>query len=414
MYAYKKKPELYAQILKLKREYLFALIWVIVMLFTARIAIRILFVFAPVTAVMVAYLFIRTFDFSKKFKHKALFVIAALIMLYIIISPTSNASLTTYYGISSQNAKYMGTSYNQQWQIGMDWIRKNTPEDAVFAHWWDYGYFVQTGGKRATLTDGGNNGGPALNHFMGRNVLTGANSTEALSFLKVKGATHLLIISDEIGKYGAFSSIGSNLSYDRFSAISTFLIDPSQVIEQRDQTIVLYRGNVAFDEDLLWQGKLYPAYSAGVAGIIVPFTTSNNFTGVSQPQAVVVYQGQQTTIPMKCLYIDGKERLYEGEGLDGCFQIIPVVENSQVNALGAGLYLPKKVYHTLFAHMYLFNQQWNGFSLAYSDEGSIPLAVYNGRVAGPLKIWSITYPSNLPYEKHYEMLSLPDPRLAYV
>jgi len=34
-------------------------------------------------------------------------------------------------------------------------IKDNTNEDGIFAHWWDYGYWVQTLGKRATIADGG-------------------------------------------------------------------------------------------------------------------------------------------------------------------------------------------------------------------------------------------------------------------
>ena len=56
--------------------------------------------------------------------------------------------------------------------------------------------------------------------------------------------------------------------------------------------------------------------------------------------------------------------------------------------------------------MYLFDQKWEGFTLAYTDEQSVPLALYNGRTFGPLKIWSITYPDSIPYNPHYEELEL--------
>jgi len=82
-----------------------------------------------------------------------------------------------------------------------------------FGHWWDYGYWVQSIGKRATVLDGGN----AItywNYLMGRYVLTGNNQDDALEFLYNHNTTHLLIDSSDIGKYGAFSSIGSDESYD--------------------------------------------------------------------------------------------------------------------------------------------------------------------------------------------------------
>ena len=35
----------------------------------------------------------------------------------------------------------------------MQWLRENTPKDAVIASWWDYGYWISTLGERKTLAD---------------------------------------------------------------------------------------------------------------------------------------------------------------------------------------------------------------------------------------------------------------------
>ena len=39
------------------------------------------------------------------------------------------------------------------WYDSMQWLRENTPEDAVIAAWWDYGYWINTVGERKTLAD---------------------------------------------------------------------------------------------------------------------------------------------------------------------------------------------------------------------------------------------------------------------
>jgi dolichyl-diphosphooligosaccharide--protein glycosyltransferase len=39
------------------------------------------------------------------------------------------------------------------WLDSMEWIKNNTPEDAVIAAWWDYGYWIQTKAERASLAD---------------------------------------------------------------------------------------------------------------------------------------------------------------------------------------------------------------------------------------------------------------------
>jgi len=39
------------------------------------------------------------------------------------------------------------------WPDSMQWLRENTPEDAVIASWWDYGYWISTLAERKTLAD---------------------------------------------------------------------------------------------------------------------------------------------------------------------------------------------------------------------------------------------------------------------
>ena len=49
-----------------------------------------------------------------------------------------------------------GTSFNistNDWSDAMQWLKENTPEDAVIAAWWDYGYWISTLSERKTLSD---------------------------------------------------------------------------------------------------------------------------------------------------------------------------------------------------------------------------------------------------------------------
>ncbi|MEM4298580.1 MAG: STT3 domain-containing protein, partial [Nitrososphaerota archaeon] len=39
------------------------------------------------------------------------------------------------------------------WMEALKWMRENTPEDAVFAAWWDYGYWIAVMGNRTSLAD---------------------------------------------------------------------------------------------------------------------------------------------------------------------------------------------------------------------------------------------------------------------
>ena len=49
-----------------------------------------------------------------------------------------------------------GSAYpiaTNDWLDALEWMKNNTPKDAVVASWWDYGYWISTMGERASLAD---------------------------------------------------------------------------------------------------------------------------------------------------------------------------------------------------------------------------------------------------------------------
>ena len=49
-----------------------------------------------------------------------------------------------------------GTQYltaTNDWAYSMQWLKENTPKDAVIAAWWDYGYWISALSERATISD---------------------------------------------------------------------------------------------------------------------------------------------------------------------------------------------------------------------------------------------------------------------
>ncbi len=419
--SYYQDREFHNSFKKIHRSYLLVLVWFFFMVIAARSAIRLLFVLAPIISVLASFLLIYLFDYAFKIKEN-IYKIGVFALIVILLMTTMVPFTKTVVG----QATYTGPSYNAQWQTGMDWVRNNTPEDSVFAHWWDYGYWVQTGGQRATLSDGGNSRG-AINHFIGRHVLTAKNETEALELLAANEADYLLIISDEIGKYPAFSSIGADANYDRYSWISTFNMDTNNVQETRDEIIYLYTGGTTLDDDFIYQNQLFPAGSAGIVGFFLPFKNTEvvNENGqielhqsLEQPSAVLVYNGIQTKVPLKRIYLEGKLYEFESEGLGGSLVILPYIEgDGSTNIIGSSIYISEEVFNGLFAQLYLFENydEYPHFELAYSDEDAgWPLAYYAGRIIGPMKIWSISYPDNLNIPEEYYGTELPDPSVLEI
>jgi len=386
----------YNNIMVIDKKYTFIFIWFLVMILAATSAIRFLFEFTPITTVVASFFVFYLGDRALKLKKNYLKFFGIIIILFLLFNPFTIAKgiIPTYYQSSSAQASGSSPGYNSLWQLAGKWVRENTSEKSVFAHWWDYGYWVQSGFERPTITDGGNFIG-WWNFLMGRYVLTGNSTTDALKFLYAHNASYVLIVSDEIGKYPAYSLIGSDENFDRLSSIPVFQLDPKSSQETRDEILLLFRGGIALDKNFVYNGKLYPAGSVGIGGFIIPIQQLNNSLVVKQPQAIFIYQNQQVNIPLNCVYFEGSKKLFENNGLNACVKIIPLFHNNQINRFGALIYLSEKVKDSFVARAYIGEEEIDGFKLVYDSEGQLPLGIYNNGLFGPIKIWEINYPKDL-------------------
>ncbi|MEK6855951.1 MAG: hypothetical protein AABX66_02210 [Nanoarchaeota archaeon] len=328
-----------------------------------------------------------------------------------------------FYQISKNTAQaYAPTIYTQQWQKAMEWVRENTSPSAVFGHWWDYGYWVQSIGKRATVLDGGNYYG-YWNHLMGRYALTGTSNEEALSFLYSHNTTHFLIDSTDIGKYGAFSSIGSGTTNDRMSFIPTLYRDSSQKKETKNGTILIYPGGFGLDEDIIYEqngSKIFlPASKAGVVAVLLEFNNQGEL--IEQPQAVFVYQNKQYQLPMRYAYQNTLRDF--GSGIEaGVFVMPRIINGQQFDKNGAVLYLSKRTVNSQLARLYLYNEQNPYFKLVHVEDdfgvAQLKEGMYTnssfvdyGGFRGPIKIWEINYPAGMKVNESEIRTEFPDSKL---
>ncbi|KFM19271.1 dolichyl-diphosphooligosaccharide--protein glycosyltransferase [Marine Group I thaumarchaeote SCGC AAA799-P11] len=95
---------------------------------------------------------------TNKFKNlitKSSFVLGLIILLLIPFTFSYGTSVFIYTD-TPPTILNGGTSHRiatNDWNSSLDWIKNNTPEGSVVASWWDYGYWIQTKGERATLAD---------------------------------------------------------------------------------------------------------------------------------------------------------------------------------------------------------------------------------------------------------------------
>ena len=91
---------------------------------------------------------------TKKIDIKIPFIMGIIILLIIPLSISENSifALTNSPPTILNGGTNFSTSTND-WNDSLEWIKNNTPKDAVIAAWWDYGYWIQTKAERASLAD---------------------------------------------------------------------------------------------------------------------------------------------------------------------------------------------------------------------------------------------------------------------
>jgi hypothetical protein len=381
-------------------------------------------------SIIVGFFTVFCFERYREYHDKTYRVVAMIIAILVIVA----AAYTLYfnYQVSKGSAGgFVPSAYTQQWQKAMKWVRDNTAQDAVFAHWWDYGYWIQSIGERATVLDGGN----AIvywDHLMGRHVLTGSDLGNALGFLYTHKATHLLIDSTDIGKYGAYASIGGDENNDRASFIPTLLKDDQKVFETRNETVYVYPSGFGLDQDILWDDngskKVFSSGGAFIAGVFIKI--EKNTSQVKQPEIVIFDQitKSQTQVPLR--YLSYNNTLTDfGTGVDAGIMVVPRIIPQQggqvsVDPMGSVLYFSKRTVHSFMARLFLFGEKNEAFELVHSEphflienlrqQGlSIGDFAYFGDILGPIRIWKIHYPDDIEENPEWIKKEYPSRALVY-
>src|SRR3989344_776681 len=393
-------------------------------LLSARTFIRLVLMLAPVVSIFVAYVAVMAgWHLYKLGVRKEKFAFKAFLSCLIILSILF-AGYTQYNYASGLARGYIPSGYTQQWQKAMEWVRESTPTNAVFAHWWDYGYWVQSMGERATVLDGGNILG-YWNYFMGRHALTETNMTKTFEFFYAHNVTHFLIDSTDIGKYTAFSTIGSNSSYDRRSWIPTLLRDNAQTIERKNATIFVYPGGNPLDQDIIYNQNgtelFLPEGKTYLAAILL---TVNETDSISDVSGVYFLQDKTYQIPLRYYWDKQTGIVDRGKGVDAGIFIYPrVTVNAQgggeIEPRGALLYLSTRTVRSNLARFYLYGELNVNFPLAHLEPDALVKTlesqssgfgdfVYFNEFRGPIKIWALKYPKNTRFNEEYLETDYPE------
>ena len=97
----------------------------------------------------------KDYTITAKATTKIAFVGGIIILLTLpLVFPLDNnvVSYATFAPAILTANNPFGIATND-WKDAMQWLKENTPKDAVVASWWDYGYYITTLGERKTIAD---------------------------------------------------------------------------------------------------------------------------------------------------------------------------------------------------------------------------------------------------------------------
>ena len=91
---------------------------------------------------------------KKKYLFKIPYVIIIVIIFMIPLTYPAQANWINVLD-SPQTILNGGTNHpaSNNWLETLEWIKMNTPENAIIASWWDYGYWITALSERTTLVD---------------------------------------------------------------------------------------------------------------------------------------------------------------------------------------------------------------------------------------------------------------------
>ena len=351
-------------------------------------------IISPFFCIIAGYTLVNIYEGvkSKEETVSLLYKIFTILMLLLMVS-----TMFSFFIVINKQSGHIHKSISSEWEDTMEWVREETPEDSVFSHWWDYGYWVQTLGERKTISDGGHFQGEMRNHLFARYVLTTDNPESAHSFLQASGVDYLLIDGTDFGKYGAYSKIGSlgDGEWDRFSYVGSGELYERGIVETRNLTIYPYMVGGGVDEDIIVNGELIPGFTYNENGDPYIHSYLNNIN--------IVYNHVEENITnIELNYIvDDRTIKVNASDINVTIITIPSIVGDQVNIIGSLIYLSPRVSKSLYTRLYILNEDIPGFELVYQEDSPITKSlpgigemVYYQGMRSPIKIYKLNYPND--------------------
>ena len=336
-----------------KWQLIFVWLWFFFSFIMARTMMRLIFVFTPAVSLVIGYFVV---EFNQFLKSKRCFLKTREYILTVLIVVVSIAII---WNIASSFVYNTGIEpiFSEDWDNATSWIRENTSPDDVFLSWWDYGYFIQTMGERATVLDPGNKR-VDWSHLVSRYFFFNSNETTTLEFLRTHDVSYILIHPEDLRITRVVSEIGSE-----DDDIKTNL----GIFYEADEKNGVYSGVWWVDQDLELGDLFVEMGEARVEEISMEDNT---------PIATLTHENQQYKFPISCVCELTECMNYNitQPHLKGCV----ILHESGL------FYVPEKMKDTNLAKLYLFDLKSEFFNEVYRcGDSQFEL----------IRIWEVKYPS---------------------
>lgn len=365
------------KIAKLETNYIIIMVWLILGIVAARAAVRNIFSVTPALVAFGAFFIVKGFDMIREKTGEWIYGSLLYVFLGVLLFAGFNASYGTV-------ANSFWSGMTPDWLSSMNWINDNTASDAVFIHWWDYGYWVQSVGNRTTVLDGGNYEAPnrAAEHFF-----TSSNVTEYRDVLEYySNPTHMLICDDDVLKFYQIARIGlKDVWFSPFVSsrqISSSQIQGGIINATKYPTSIEMNpisGIAPITGDMYIGGKLFAAWNTYVQGILVPF--GNNTFG--DPLGLVVNPLYGAVlVPFNCVcYREIGCQDIRDDGIPDCVLYIQQ----------GVIYMPNITRDMLFTQTYMLNMTVPGFNRVYDNGLPFDIQGISSQGRTQIQVWEIDY-----------------------
>ena len=240
---------------------LLPIIWFFSSIWAVFYMIRLVYILGFSSALLSGYFFYELFRYAKEieikkpnlsikldFLNKKVGILSLIFLIITLITIVIHISNAYTYGnnlgpsicfprdkpclIINPDNSYNFTE-GQPWYEAMDYLRTNTSINESVLSWWDFGYWFQTRGERASVADGGNINGTVNYELAGWFTDKPEHWSNWTNWLKYHKVGVILMDYTLPGKYGAISKIASRGE----QIVGIFQFRRNQVYSQGNKTI---------------------------------------------------------------------------------------------------------------------------------------------------------------------------------